>query len=302
LLSLKEGYSIAICGFIHSPILEKLRYSNRLSYRSTIKPFVNKLSLLYLGHVLNLILPIFASTAIAASSSRVLGSYLMCLQYTQDFRPIDRGVPTMYHEMGVAELVDSTAFFSQAEDGVVTITSSPQLTDVCQDGSTILGPGFVTNLTTECYCSTSATTAALSAVSFPSSLAATASGYVQTLGLSPGWVNAVTQNANGSIQISTILTGTNVCGGVNSTSPSTPVCLTTIFSQEPAVVQVTYKTDGTPASIAAEIAQAMSIDAENPADLDYLYTAIKNFFDGQDVQYNILPPHWPGTLFYSIFV
>ena len=299
LLSKKEGYSIAICGFVHSSFVEKLHYSNRLSYRSTIKPFVNKLSLLYLGHAINLILPIFASTAISSSSSRILGSFLMCLHYSQDYSPLDRGLPTINNEMGVAELIDSTAFYSTS-GGVVTITTSPQLTDVCQDGSTIIGPGLVTNLTTECFCSTSASSSDLSSAYFPSTLAPTAAVYAKTLGLSPGWINGITQNANGSIQISTILTGTNVCGGINSTSPSSPVCITTVFSQEPASVIATYKTDGTPASIAIRKADPILIDSENPTDLGYLFTSLKNLFGGSTIQYNILPPHWPGTL--SFFV
>lgn len=277
--------------------MEKLHYSNRLSYRSTIKPFVNKLSLLYLGHAINLILPIFASTAINSSSSRILGSFLMCLHYSQDYSPLDRGLPTITNEMGVAELIDSTAFYSTS-GGVVTITTSPQLTDVCQDGSTIIGPGLVTNLTTECFCSTSASSSDLTSAYFPSTLAPTAAVYAKTLGLSPGWINGITQNANGSIQISTILTGTNVCGGINSTSPSSPVCVTTVFSQEPASVIATYKTDGTPASIAIRKADPILIDSENPADLGYLLTSLKNLFGGSTIQYNILPPHWPGTFLF----
>lgn len=302
LLSRKEGFSIAACGFAQANLIEKLRFPSRLSFRSEVKPFLTKFSLLFGLHLLMLILTVIASTAISAKSSRVNGNALMCLQYSQDHKyPVDRGQPTVAIEMGVAELIDGTALglmrYNNFELSHSTHFLPPQLTDVCADGSTIQGPGFATDVSSQCVCSASSSYADLRvATGLDDADVTLVQTYVKSLVKTYGWVNQVNQVDDQVINVTSILTGTNLCGGFNSTLPAVPVCKTQISNHRFIGTLVQYKTDGTPASIAAKQVTEYDYDGvtTGSANITWLYTGLNNLF-GASISYNILPPHWPGN-------
>jgi hypothetical protein len=302
LMSRKSGFSIAACGFAQASIMEKIRFPNRLSFRSSVKPFLTKFSFLFGLHYLMLILTVITSTAIGAKTSRVNGNSLMCLTYSQDFKyPMERGQPTIANGMGVSELIDGTALglmrYNNFELPFSTHLLPPQLTDTCADGSTIQGPGFASDISTQCTCSASSSNVNLRMASGmdDDQDAMSVTTYVQSLGQTPGWVNYIKQINGEVINITTFLTGTNLCGGFNSSRPAIPVCKTQISNHRFVGTLVKYKTDGTPASIAAKEAALSDYEGAptGPADIGWLLTGLNNLF-GASVSYTIMPPHWPG--------
>lgn len=309
-LNAKEGYSIAACGFIQSGFGEKMSFPNRLSFRSTAKPFLTRVSLFYLYHTLMLLLSMMASTGIETYSSRIDSGALMCIQYTQDLEPFDRGVPRITSAMGVAELTDGTAIgYLRADEkwsflkNTVAIFS-PQLIDVCNDGSTIKGNGFSTNISTSCFCSATSKASDLALAGVPASVSSSFAQKVQELEDNPGWVNHITHpvDANSSFTVTTALTGYGTCGGANFSSPPVAICKTTFSAHRSVFIIVQYKTDGTPASIAARESKILE-DLNKPQSTVYLATSVKNFLEG-DLTSNYLPSHWPGIyanlLFYTL--
>lgn len=306
-LSQKEGYSVAALGFMHSSLMEQLKFTNALSFRSTCKPFLSKLSLINLLHALMLLLTCLASSAVGTHVSRINKGALMCILYDQKGIgfPWDRGVPTIFNEMGGSELIDGEALgIDPANEGSILHLFSPQLIDVCQDGSTIIGEGFATNISSQCECSPSSQAADLTTVTgFDNSITASIAAKAAALGAYPGVVNYIiydnsTDAKAGLIQVVSLLTGSSdICGArPNSTysvaASPVPVCLTNLTDHHMANLKVTYKTDGTPASIA--VRKAQYIDFADDANTWWLHQAMLYLF-GSQLSSHELPPYLPGT-------
>ena len=312
-LSQKEGYSVAALGFMHSTLMEQLKFTNALSFRSTCKPFLSKLALVNLVHALMLLLTCLTSSAVGTHVSRINKGSLMCILYDQTGIgfPWDRGVPTIVNEMGGAELVDGEALgIVHGSEGSIMHLFSPQLIDVCQDGSTIIGEGFATNVSSQCECSPSSQAADLTTVTgLDSSITTSIAAKAAALGAYPGVVNYIiydnsTDASAGLIQVLTLLTGSSdICGArPNSTySVSTspvPICLTNLTDHHMANLKVTYKTDGTPASIAAR--KAEYLEYVEKANTWWLHQSMLYLF-GSQLSSHELPPYLPGTQDDSIF-
>ena len=313
LLSRKEGFSIAACGFVQSSFSDKITFANRLSFRSSAKPLLSKASFIWIFHALNFIFAILASTSISAVNSQIDGTNLMCIEYGQDGLAFNRGVPTIRNEMGGAELVDGTALgLLRAQDADLHYTTHffpPQLIDVCQDGSTIKGNGFATDISTTCNCVDDVDAASLQVGGIPSTISAEMSLKATSMQNYPGWVNHVAfDSTNSSGTVYTILTGFSICGGtsplsesVNSTqTASASVCTTKLWNHRHSFVLVTYKTDGTPASIACK--RVDLLEEGEAADMGWLEESMNSFLESEsatNISSHPLPSHWPG-IFKSI--
>ena len=306
LLSRKEGYSIAACGFVHSNFGEKMSFANKLSFRSTAKPLLSKISLVWLVHFINLFLSMMAASSISALTSQVDSTALMCILYEQVGDPKDRGLPTLVNEMGGAEMIDGTGLGYLRSQNMDTLKNTihaipPQLIDVCQDGSTIKGKGFTTNISTSCYCANGIDVKSLQVAGIPLSLASSMSIKAIAQENFPGWVNAVTTDLDKNITtIYTLLNGHDTCAGfqnpnnANSTS-SAPVCISTLTDHRNSQLRVTYKTDGTPASIAAK--QVDILEFGELASMSWLHQSVLNLLEINSLtntSSHYLPSHWPG--------
>jgi len=310
LLSRKEGFSIVACGFVQSNFSDKITFANRLSFRSTAKPLLSKASFIWIFHALNFIFAIIASTSISAESSQIDGTNLMCIEYGQDGMAFNRGVPTIRNEMGGAELVDGTALgLLRAHDADLHYTTHvfpPQLIDVCQDGSTIKGNGFATDISTTCNCVDDVDAASLQVGGIPSTISAAMSLKATSMQNYPGWVNHVSfDSTNNSVTVQSILTGFSICGGtsplsqsVNSTeTASASVCTTKIWNHRHSFILVTYKTDGTPASIACK--RVDILEEGEAADMGWLDESMNSFLESEsatNISTHPLPSHWPGSV------
>jgi hypothetical protein len=117
----------------------------------------------------------------------------------------------------------------------------PQLTDTCMDGTTIVGDGFHTQIDTRCTCANSMSAAHL----IDAGVDASVVGRMINMSDATSTRNALVQylypDGADKVNLTTILTGvhiymililisgTNICGGIDKLNPATPVCQT-VFS------------------------------------------------------------------------
>jgi hypothetical protein len=93
------------------------------------------------------------------------------------------------------------------------------------------------------------------------------------------------------IEITSVLTGATVCGGRNASDPPVPVCKTNISNIRHAIIEVTYMTDGTPASIATKAVKIRELG--QPANMTWMYYGLLSMI-GTDSAIR-LPPTFPGA-------
>ena len=162
------------------------------------------------------------------------------------------------------------------------------------DGDTIVGNGYVLNITTQCYCSSDDTPASLEAVGIPAAYSSDFSSagrgiHSRNLFISNLVVNNV---ADETVHVHTALFNTPLCGGLNTTG--TPVCETVLHSHKNAIIQMEYMTDGTTASIAQKDVRVR--EETDKADLNnWAHFALQAVL-GQGVQTSALPAQVPGMI------
>ena len=169
-----------------------------------------------------------------------------------------------------------------------------QLIGVVYDGDTIVGNGFVLNVTTACFCSSDDEPASLTDVGIPASHAAEFSAAGRGIHSRNLFISnlVVNNQAEEKVHIHTALFNTPLCGGLNTTG--TPVCETILHSHKYATVQMEYMTDGTTASIAQKDVRVREELAD--ADLSkWAYFAMEAIL-GAGVQTEPLPAQVPGMI------
>ncbi len=144
--------------------------------------------------------------------------------------------------MGTGEYVFGTSLghLRSQEDTPHTFhVFPPQLTDTCNDGTTIVGNGFVTQIDTTCTCSNSMRPHHLIAAGVD----ATKVNQMINLSMNSTMPDTLTQHiyrTGENVTIVSFLKGTNVCGGINATSPRVPVCTTTFSNHSNALIMAEY--------------------------------------------------------------
>jgi hypothetical protein len=93
------------------------------------------------------------------------------------------------------------------------------------------------------------------------------------------------------VLLTATFTNTALCGGYDVLS--FPVCKTEFFNHNNAIVEMKYMTDGTPASIAQDVATLREV--KEPASLDWLENAMVAIMDGPVTGYQ-LPATVPGMI------
>jgi hypothetical protein len=298
LLSRPSGFSLSSCYFERAPWYDKIRFASRLSVRSKAKKLISRLSLGWGIHVIVLVSSLLAPMSISIDDRREDGGYVACVEYSHAGLLVDRKWPTLETAMGVAEYAYGTSFgdlrTAHPELNYTTFLMSPQLTDTCGSTDEITGYGYSMNIRTHCKCSTSTqVTHLIAAGADPAIAARLQSEYIQ-LQDNPGFINHISiDDASGSILITTLLSGTIVCGSRISGADSAPVCKTSVFDFHQATTQMEYMTDGTPASIAAKIVELISVNG--PANITQMGLAYQNILGGV-FSTNILPGLTPGSV------
>ncbi|KAJ3330489.1 hypothetical protein HDU91_003566, partial [Kappamyces sp. JEL0680] len=213
MLSRQTGFSLAVAGFYQSDILQKLAFPGLLAYRSRVKRLLSFLSVVYVIHLLFLIASIFAAKGITVASSRIQSGTLQCLEYGQEGSPVDRGIPTLETQSGVAEFLFGTSYGYLSSEGAgsnTTLLVAPQLIDAASDDTIISGAGFSASMEASCACTDSFSVdsvIALSSLSAP--VAAKMLSDLSQYGMSPSWANFVELSDDSEIVITTLLGGTS---------------------------------------------------------------------------------------------
>ena len=150
----------------------------------------------------------------------------------------------------------------------------------------------MSTISTSCTCSFDSSVEALKNAGISSDVVASVLAQVNVISPSSGWVNSISTDGS-SLSISTVLVGYGICGGVNASNAPLSVCKTKVSNHTNGQFQVTYKTDGTPTSIAAKITTLISTGL--PADISFLYRSLYTMLGGA-VSSTLLPSHWPGIV------
>ena len=310
-LTKTKGYSFAVCGFAQTPGLFKMSYCGTLSLNSTCRKLLSRISLVWIVLELVKILTLFGAIGLFKTRLYRDEGTISCIEFGQKGVPVDRGWPNVFAgmlifsfrlrsdsifiEQGFSELIFGTALGDVRSEFPLDITTavmSAQIVGAVQNGDTMAGAGYATDILTDCSCTGEVDVATIMEVSTVSN--ATASKMFTALGRLPilGLVNHVeSPSANGSIIITTLLAQTSVCGGTNNSL--VPVCTTTLSNHVNARVQATYMTDGTPASIAIQKVSVRERGSEG--NMTWVYEAIKNVLGGVDSSV-VLPSTIPGTM------
>jgi hypothetical protein len=293
LLTHPKGFPVSVTGLMQSSFLQKLFYSAQISVRSKAKRVLSRASLAYLIHVCFLITPILAVLEMRTTVRETDGGTLSCIEYHQKGRQHDRGWPTFQLEMGVGEYVFGTSIGilrSQEDVPFTTFIMPPQLTDTCNDGTTISGNGFIAHISTSCNCAGSPNATDLMYSGIPAADAQTFQELFSSLGFSKGMVNGIYQDRD-TMTIHSLIANSNVCGGGMSTP--VPVCSTNITGLSHALIKMVYMTDGTPASIAAK--HATILETRSLANMTWLFRGYE-FAMGSRIAALEMPALFPSTV------
>jgi hypothetical protein len=232
LLSEKKGFSMVACGFVQADLFEKFTFANNLSFRSSAKKFLSRLSYLWITHFLLLALTVFSSVTLQSDTFRFDSGYLRCIIYGQDGEPNDRGWPTLEVEMGVAEYIFGSSLGMLRSEMAVdnsTLVIAPQLIDVCQDGSTLVGDGYILTVATSCKCIANSKPATLIKNGVDPAIAPQLKAKLDEIEEGNHGMAASFMEVGETVKIVHLLIGTNICGGrQNLSEASISLCTTSL--------------------------------------------------------------------------
>jgi hypothetical protein len=199
--------------------------------------------------------------------------------------------------MGVAEYLFGNSIGimrSQNDVANTTFVMSPQLIGAADQGSTLFGNGFIQTIFTHCTCSGSEKAEDLVIAGFDPTVVDDAVVLLNGLTRNPGLVNHLVYDESlEQVNITSIYSGTAVCGGYDIEDPPVPVCFTTFSDIYHGIIEMRYMTDGTPASIAAEKATIRSY--EEKASMKWMHFAFQALFGGNVTAF-ALPSTFPGAV------
>jgi hypothetical protein len=199
--------------------------------------------------------------------------------------------------MGNAEYIFGTSLGNLSSEMPInstTFISTPQLMEPCEDGTTIVGAGYSVNIISTCSCSRSYQTDDLILAGVSAAAATNFTNAVSAQRLSAAMMNSIVHNRDEkNIEITTILTGNNICVSGDPDVKPVPVCKTVMSNHFKVLSQIRYMSDGSRASITPDIATL--IETQEEANLTWVEKALTNYFGGEFSSFG-LPPTYPQTV------
>ncbi|KAJ1549046.1 hypothetical protein HK405_010718 [Cladochytrium tenue] len=261
LLSAQTGFSLVVCGFVQTPPFRKLKFAQTLSLTSPSRKTLERLSGLWIAIDLLKLLTPFCAISINATAFGVFNDLSNCVYFVQDEQigPVDRKWPTMAVQSGVGEYVFGSSLGIMRSE-----TSDPA----------VVSEDFV-------------------AAGVDSYLVSDVIQRYDDARFATGLVFGISELQGQSLTVSNILTGVDVCGGAELETAFPLVCSTTIDNHEVAELQILFRTDGTPASIAADTVKL--INSVGPANITWLKYALTQLVEGPVSAFR-LPPQIPGSI------
>ncbi|KAH9244035.1 hypothetical protein BASA81_018591 [Batrachochytrium salamandrivorans] len=294
-LTFPKGFSLSVCGFFQASSFSKWSFAAQLSLNSTCRSLFSRISVIWIILEMMKWLTPISATAMSGSSLHMDSGKVECIVYSQSGAPFDRQWPTVSTEAGFAELIFGSSLGilrSETSANQTTFVMSPQIIGVVNDGDTIIGSGFLTNIQTSCNCISNNITGVMSA-GLSNTTAAELLAAHGTLGFDLGIASNIDLSKNlTKITIKTMLSGTLICGGRNATY--VPICTTVLSNHMKGTVIMSYMTDGTTASIAPNKVGIRSIDGV--ADIQTWLSAATTTILGGITTAIPLPSTIPGVL------
>ncbi|KAJ3239908.1 hypothetical protein HDU78_002566 [Chytriomyces hyalinus] len=254
LLTQKKGYSMAACGFMQSSPIHRVQYTSQLSLNSPCRKLLQRVSYLWvLGEALKLLSPLGA-TGVVSSTVRTHADAVNCIVFQPSLVWMrDRLYPTIKSTAGVAEYIFGNALGCMRSEHDCTPDGSefifgPQLDGSVGSGDTIVGKGFSMMVASECECVDLADRSAVERgilseadqLNFKNAYSNTSAAFMMRFG--------TTTYTNESLTTVMAIGNMHICGGIRESV--VPTCTTVIHGLHDAMVQASFLTDGTPASIA----------------------------------------------------
>jgi hypothetical protein len=277
LLSGRHGYSLSVCGYAHSSFLRKFNFTSVLPYKSKSKPFLNRITLVWIFHYILLIVTVFSSINIKAKVRRIDSGKLACVTYHENGQLNDRKFPTLDAAMGSGEYVFGTSMGhirSQEDVPVTTHAFPPQLTDMFVDGTTIVGDGLVTDIFTTCKCSASFNDESLVAAGVSNSVVSQVKTKLTALGKRLGMVNHIESVDADEIYVTTVFNYRYSCGGTAKNSTPVTVCKSRLFNHNTADIVASYMSDGSTSSVALKFVVIREI--KEKGNMTFVHQSLKN--------------------------
>nr|KAJ3421776.1 hypothetical protein HK105_002333 [Polyrhizophydium stewartii] len=293
-LTSKRGFSLAVCGFFQAAPFQKWPFATQLSLNSTCRSLFTRISVIWiLLEGMKILTPISA-TSITGSSTRIDSGTVECVVFSETGSPVDRQWPTVVAEAGFAELVFGSSLGSLRSEQTVdntTFVMSPQIIGAVNDGDTIVGPGFITTISTKCRCVQNNNITSLRTQGVSNDTAAAILGLSSQLGPNLGLTSYIEVNST-LISVKTLISGSTICGGHNFSF--LPMCTTSFSDHKSALVLMRYMTDGTTASIAPESVDVRAVLDDANLDI-WVGAALKSILGGELSSFS-LPSTIPGVL------
>ncbi|KAJ3094668.1 hypothetical protein HK100_006065 [Physocladia obscura] len=299
LLCQKNGFSLAVCGYLQVSSFGKLGFSQTLSLTSPSRKILSRISIIWITiESLKLLTP-FSAISLKWIAAGAFNDVSDCAYFIQDPKigPVDRNWPNLDTEAGVGEYVfGSSLGVVRSEISDVNFTTAqypPALISAVNNGDTVLGPGFTVDIYTTCSCANGVDPESLiDAGVDPSQGTATASNFFklnQKMGLTFGMVNSSQE-----ITISNVLSGVDLCGGNGNNTLYPLVCSTVLNNHQSATLEIQFMTDGTTASIAPNTVSL--VESTGQADIEtWLSFGMQAIIEGPTSLY-FTPPTVPGSL------
>ncbi|KAI9342019.1 hypothetical protein BDR26DRAFT_836734 [Obelidium mucronatum] len=299
LLSSKNGFSFAVCGYMHVPPLAKMPFAQSLSLTSKYRKILSRTSFIWIiVEFLKFLIPISA-VSLVAEKYAFYNDVSNCVYFVQDskLKPFDRKWPNLDTEGGVAEYVfGSSLGIMRSEVPGVNMTTAmypPQLISALSNGDVIQGLGFAADISTVCKCAVDASIKAMVSAGVHESHALNVLQEYMSLKRQPGLTFGIV-SSNDSLVISNVFSGYSLCGGNIITKTMPLVCSTTINNHRTMMLEIMFMTDGTSASIAPHTVTPLY--SVGKADIPtWLFFAMNSILNGPVSSY-LTPPTVPGSL------
>ncbi|KAJ3069797.1 hypothetical protein HDU98_007146 [Podochytrium sp. JEL0797] len=300
LLSGARGYTFAVTGYLQSPAFAKMAFAQKLSLTSKYRKNLSRASFIWIIMELLKILTPISAISLTAQQYASYNDVSDCVYFVQDnsLKPADRKWPTLDTEGGVGEYVfGSSLGIMRSEVSGVNVTTAmypPTLISALNNGDTIHGPGFSADISTTCKCASAATSEGISKAGVDPTQAQQVLQLYFGMNKQPGLTFSTILRDNETLVMANVLSGFGLCGGDRVTKSLPLVCSTVINNHQSMMLEMTFMTDGTTASIAPNY--VTPIFPLGQADVHtWLYFAMTAITNGTVSSY-LTPATVPGSL------
>jgi hypothetical protein len=276
-----EGSSLSLCGFFHSGVFERLGFSSNLNAKSKIKRTVVIVGFLGLLHSLLHICILFGSIYLEIDSFFIDQGTITCNEYHNDGFQFDRKWPKFELAVGMASQCYGTSLGDLRADNKILketmFAMPPQLLESTVDLSTIYGQGFTAKIATDCQCVEPTQEELSGYISNEEDVSIMLKHY-EDAEYNSGIISRIVR-LNQSLTMNSLLTGTNVCGGLNMTHTPLPFCTTSIYDFKISMISVLFSKDANnPSAFAKKVTVKSQLSNGNSS---WLYNGLIFLHEGR---------------------